>query len=87
MIHKLKIETQYFKQVISGEKTFEIRFNDRNYTAGDSLLLCEYDPETGRFSGNSVFVSVTSICDDIRFVKPGYVVMSIKVLPKAVVAV
>lgn len=84
MIHKLKIETQYFKQVISGEKTFEIRFNDRNYAVGDLLFLREYFLETGRFSGNVAFVSVTSICDDIRFVKPGYVVMSIKVFSKAV---
>lgn len=84
MIHKLKIETQYFKQVISGEKTFEIRFNDRNYAVGDLLFLREYFSETGRFSGSVAFVSVTSICDDIRFVKPGYVVMSIKVFSKAV---
>lgn len=85
MVHKLKIEPEYFRQVISGKKTFEIRFNDRNYAVGDSLSLCEYFPVTGRFSGNSAFVAVTSICDDIRFVKPGYVVMSIKVLSKAVI--
>lgn len=82
MVHKLKIETQYFKQVISGEKTFEIRFNDRNYAVGDQLILCEYDSVTCRSSGTSAFVLVTSICDDLRFVKPGYVVMSIKVLAK-----
>lgn len=82
MIHKLKIEPQYFRQVISGKKKFEIRFNDRNYAVGDSLSLCEYNPVTGRFSGNSALASVTSICDDIRFVKPGYVVMSIDVLLK-----
>lgn len=85
MVHKLKIETQYFKQVISGEKTFEIRFNDRNYTVGDFLFLCEYDSVTRRSSGNSALASVTSICDDIRFVKPGYVVMSIMVLSRTVI--
>lgn len=84
MIYKLKIEPQYFRQVISGEKMFEIRYDDRNYVVGDSLLLCEYFPKTRKFSGNSVSVLVTSICDDIRFVKPGYVVMSIKVLSKVV---
>ena len=84
MLHTLKIEPQYFSQVICGKKKFEIRFNDRNYAVGDLLTLCEYNPVTGRFSGNSAFVSVTSICDDIRFVKPGYVVMSIKVLSKKV---
>lgn len=84
MVHKLKIETQYFKQVISGEKTFEIRFNDRYYVVGDHLILCEYDSVTCRYSGSSAFVLVTSICDDKRFVKPGYVVMSIKVLAKVV---
>lgn len=84
MIHNLKIEPQYFRQVISDVKTFEIRFNDRNYAVGDLLFLREYFSETGRFSGNFAYASVTSICDDIRFVKPGYVVMSIKVFSKAV---
>lgn len=78
MLHELKIEPQYLQQIVSGKKTFEIRFNDRNYNVGDYLSLREYFPETGKIGDNYIIVLVTSICDDIRFVKPGYVVMSIR---------
>jgi len=45
MEHKLKILPQYFKAVQSGEKTFEIRKNDRGYEVGDTLLLQEWKEE------------------------------------------
>ncbi len=41
MEHKLKILPQYFKAVQSGEKTFELRKNDRGYEVGDTILLKE----------------------------------------------
>lgn len=37
MTHKLKIEDAYYEQIISGEKNFEVRFNDRGYQKGDNL--------------------------------------------------
>ena len=42
MVHDLKILPQYFQSVSSGEKTFEIRFNDRQFSVGDTLILKEY---------------------------------------------
>lgn len=39
MEHELKIDEIHFKQIVSGVKTFEIRFNDRKYKEGDRLLL------------------------------------------------
>jgi len=55
MIHKLKIEPPYFQAVVDGQKTFEIRFNDRGYQAGDEVILREYDPtgviESHKFTG------------------------------------
>ena len=40
MIHELKIYPEYFKAVISGEKTFEIRKNDRPFATreGDEQI-------------------------------------------------
>ena len=34
-VHNLKIKPQYFKDVVSGIKTFEVRKNDRNFKVGD----------------------------------------------------
>lgn len=43
MIHELKILPLYFTQVKDGEKTFELRKNDRPYQIGDTLVLREFD--------------------------------------------
>ena len=76
MIHELKILPKYFEAVISGEKTFEIRKNDRNFRKGDFLALNEYDGT--HYTDNSCLVYVDYVLDDIEFTRAGFVVMSIK---------
>ena len=41
-IHELKLDTEYFDDVKSGLKTFEIRKNDRDYQVGDLLSLSRF---------------------------------------------
>lgn len=41
MIHNLKILKPYFDAVVSGDKTFELRKDDRPYRIGDTLVLNE----------------------------------------------
>lgn len=45
--HNIKIEREYFDKVLDGSKTFEIRFNDRDYHAGDFVVLHETNRERG----------------------------------------
>lgn len=40
-IHELKCYSEYFSRIQSGQKTFEIRKNDRDYQVGDILILTE----------------------------------------------
>lgn len=76
MIHELKIYPEYFKAVISGEKTFEIRKNNRPFHKGDLLALNEFD---GQFwTGNSCLVYIDYILDNPDYVRKDMVVMSIK---------
>lgn len=76
MIHELKILPQYFTDVIKGEKTFEIRKNDRPFHKGDLLALNEFDGQY--YTGNSCLVYIDYILADEEYCKKGYVVMSIK---------
>lgn len=76
MIHELKIYTDFFKAVISGEKTFEIRKNDRPFRKGDLLALNEFDGQN--CTGNSCLVYVDYLMVNPDYVKKDMVVMSIK---------
>lgn len=78
MIHELKIVPEYFNDVLSGEKTFEIRKNDRPFCKGDLLALNEYNPENKAYTGASCLVYVDYILDNDDYCKSGFVVMSIK---------
>lgn len=37
MTHEIKLSEQYVQAVKDGEKTFEIRYNDRGYQKGDRI--------------------------------------------------
>lgn len=79
MEHELKIYPQYFEDVISGKKKFEIRKNDRKYRVGDILILKEWD--NIKYSGREARAEVIYLIDD-KFVgiQPGYVVMGIRLI-------
>ena len=79
MEHELKIYPQYFEDVISGKKKFEIRKNDRKYRVGDILILKEWD--NIKYSGREAKAEVIYLIDD-KFVgiQPGYVVMGISLI-------
>ena len=64
-IHELKIWPKFYAAVASGEKTFEFRFNDRNYQRGDILVMKCFDPENREFHP-----SLPSIKKQIGFILP-----------------
>ncbi|WKV32897.1 RNA-binding protein [Bdellovibrio phage MAC3UK] len=43
-VHELKIWPEFYFRVANGTKTFEYRENDRNFQAGDKVVLKEWDP-------------------------------------------
>lgn len=61
MIHELKTWPVYFGAVAAGKKTFEIRKDDRGFGIGDWLHLCEWDPQSGHYTGRYVNAEVTYI--------------------------
>ncbi len=73
-IHNVKILSEYFDKVCSGEKTAELRLADRSYTEGDALVLHEYDGE--KLTGKKVSTRITHVLRDSRFLKEGFVLLS-----------
>lgn len=60
--HELKTWPQYFERLLSGEKTFEVRKDDRGFQAGDLLVLREWSPSR-RCSKFPLTCHVESECD------------------------
>lgn len=83
--HKLKTWPDYWDAVSSGEKTFEVRRDDRGFQKGDVLVLEKYEIGHGYHTepGNRLKVCtlrrrVTWILTGGRFgIEPGYVVMGL----------
>lgn len=91
--HELKTLPTYWQAIASGEKTFEVRRDDRGFQRGDVLLLqrLEKTPLGGwrvetDYNGKPAYVLrrvVKWILTGGQFgVEPGYVVMSIADEPK-----
>lgn len=80
MEHNLKTLPKYFKAVVKGEKTFEVRKDDRDYQVGDTLLLQKYD--NGQYLVDEWRVEITYILgrndDEKMFVADEYVILGIK---------
>jgi len=74
MIHKLKLEKQFYESSLNNEKTFEIRLNDRNFKVNDILLLCEID-DCVKFTGRCHFKEVKYILNS-DYTKEKYVILS-----------
>lgn len=73
-IHNLKILPEYFEAVISGDKTFEIRKNDRNFKIGDTLNLEEWDGNN--YTGRNQTRRISYILEDNRYLLNGYVALA-----------
>ena len=75
--HNLKIYPEYYEAVTSGAKTFELRFNDRNYHVGDTLRLREYVPHTQTYTSRETTVTVTYILESVTGLQDGYCILGI----------
>jgi hypothetical protein len=47
MVHELKCWPGPFRAIWQGDKTFEIRKDDRGFAVGDELVLRFFDPDDG----------------------------------------
>lgn len=62
IVHELKTLPEYFSEVWTERKRFELRKNDRDFRRGDRLLLREYDGDI--YTGRAVLCSITYVLKD-----------------------
>ena len=79
MLHRLKIREDYANSICCGDKTFEVRYNDRNYQKGDFI---EFDPVSRdgiRMIHNieEMMFEITNVHSGLGMAD-GYVVLAIK---------
>lgn len=74
--HELKCHPVFFEAVKSGDKTFEIRYNDRDFKEGQGIRLKEYSPNNGKYTGRDLLVEITYMTDFQQ--TAGFVVLGIK---------
>lgn len=62
MIHKVKSWTAFFQAFKNGSKKHDMRdMKDRNYAVDDILILQEYDPFKGEYTGDELHMKITYI--------------------------
>ena len=90
--HVAKSWPWFFQAIKDGTKTHDLRDKiDRDYKVGDTILLREFDPRSGEYSGDMVTVEITYITSDdtpCAYSSSGlgkdYCILSIKVVPEIV---
>lgn len=73
--HFLKIESNYIDRVLDGSKLFEIRYNDRDFQAGDIIILIENVKPNRRAKA-----IITYVLNFPQGLKDGYVGLGIKLI-------
>lgn len=60
-LHTVKSWSHFFDAIKAGQKTHELRHDDRNYQVGDHIVLQKYDNINGLYTGDECTVEVTYI--------------------------
>lgn len=77
MTHELKVYPKYFKAIWCGDKTFEIRLNDRSFEERDEICLQENENGShDGYTGREINGVITYLTDYEQ--QKGYVVFSFR---------
>lgn len=77
MKHDLKITPQYFEDVLSKKKTFELRKDDRDFNVNDVLWIWEYKDKD--YTGRILTKVISYVLRDVKQygLMDGYVILGI----------
>ncbi len=83
--HELKTWPEYFKSIVDGTKTFELRKDDRGFEVGDLLVLHEWKP-VGGYTGERVTREISFVLHPAEYlavgvIAEGYCILGLKFEP------
>lgn len=78
MTHEIKLQKEFAAAVMSGEKNFEVRYNDRGYQKGDYIKFKVMDGSMSIFHPlNNLYFKITYVLSGWG-IKENYVVFGIE---------
>jgi hypothetical protein len=77
--HVLKTWPKGFEALVRGQKSYELRKDDRGFEVGDILNLSEWKPRAKRYTGRWIRAEVTYITHygDFPGLVEGYVILGL----------
>jgi hypothetical protein len=85
--HKLKSWPKFFSPILAGDRTHDLRLNDRGFKVGDYLELHEFNDGIGQYTGAVLTVLVTHMTAESQpcavsdvALHPAYCILSIRLL-------
>ena len=89
-VHHVKSWPQYFVRIKEGQRTHDLRRNDRDFQVGDTMVLAEFDPQAQNYTGQTCEVEITSMTSmsqpcavSSEALDPAFCILSIKRMVKA----
>jgi len=77
VVHELKTWPVFFDAILSEEKPFEARKDDRGFEVGHDLKLREWNPETQEYTGRTIVTGITYILRGTEHVAKGYCILGL----------
>jgi hypothetical protein len=78
MNHILKIWPQYYEPLLEGDKTFEVRQNDRGFQRGDALWFVEVSSDEPHIPTGRRATATVSYVHSGLGMDPGYVSLGLR---------
>lgn len=84
-VHHVKSWTPFFEAFVAGDKRHDLRDDDRSYQVGDFLVLQDFHPFGGGYSGREFVMEVSYITGretpcafSSSVLAKGYVILSLR---------
>jgi ParB family chromosome partitioning protein len=76
-VHHLKSWPEFFKAIANGDKTFDLRRDDRNYAVDDHVTFEEFRPGVGEYTGVTATRRIAYVLRDFEGLMPGYCILGL----------